>query len=685
MMRCLLLSILLLFAAVCRAGVTVGLSSAQGSVGDEVELVVSLAGAAEATAFQMNIPLPPQLSYVEGSATVNAQRLSASHEMAVSQVNGLLSVYLYSISLDLLQGTEGELLRLRLHLGNQPGNYVLQPTVVVSTPAAVSLSLDTQPQGTVTILAPEIGVSTGRINFGRVPIHSSYTQSFELNNTGNEPLHISDITSTLPHLMATPRTVTIAPGQQQTVTLNYAPEVYGHEQATLTIFSDGVNGPQTISIEADPYSVNELMVESAQGGAWEEATVGVSLRNMEPIVALQCSFILPEGLTYVEGSATLSGTRVTDHQIAATVAGQHLQFFIHSPTNSALTGTDGQLFTFRLLLQSTGGTYQIEPSEVLLSNISGQDMTSAVYGADVRIAAPLLVCDTTADFGSVPLEVPARMAFFFNNEGELPLVVERIVFSDEAFSATDLQLPLIVAPGATQQLTLQYEPQTSVDFSGYMQLYTNDPAHCMEQVNLVGTTYSTNRLTLSGEAVDSQPTQYALTIGMQNALPIVAMQFDIHWTEGMTTNEDLITLTERAAGHTALVTALSPDFYRVYVYAPNNTAIAPGEGDVLRIIYNNVEEQNPFEGTSVTIDNVILSTADGHDCCSAPAETFIVGGLLGDANGDGEVTVTDVATIIGYLMDAPLPRFIRTLADVDGDGHIGITDVVGTAALVIEQ
>ena len=50
-------------------------------------------------------------------------------------------------------------------------------------------------------------------------------------------------------------------------------------------------------------------------------------------------------------------------------------------------------------------------------------------------------------------------------------------------------------------------------------------------------------------------------------------------------------------------------------------------------------------------------------------------GILGDANGDGKVNITDVTTIINYLLSGDGSAIDLSAADVDGNGTVKITDV----------
>ena len=57
--------------------------------------------------------------------------------------------------------------------------------------------------------------------------------------------------------------------------------------------------------------------------------------------------------------------------------------------------------------------------------------------------------------------------------------------------------------------------------------------------------------------------------------------------------------------------------------------------------------------------------------------------LKGDVNGDGTVSVTDVAWIVNHILGMTDSNFIIANADINGDGEIDINDVMGTVSIIL--
>lgn len=685
-MSILCMALSLMTAVPVSAQSTISVTSSSGHPGDEVEVQVTLGDAQSATALQINIPHSQYLSLVEGSAVLNTLLVSNSHSLSASDDDNLLSLYVYDLSLNTFKAGSGVLLTFRLKLGNEPGTYQLKPEAVLSDPSSKALPVSIQ-GGEMTIIAPKIALSEKEVDYGSVPIRDTHSKQVSVSNIGNETLTVSQIKSQSALFKVSPETMTIAAGQQATLTIDYSPQEYGNDNTDITLTSDAVNGSQTIHVTAAPYSVNTLSVAEASGKSGEEVTVSVSMQNMEPIVAAQCCFTLPEAMKYVEGSAALSG-RAGSHQLSATSEDGKLSFYIHSASNAALSDNEGELFTFKLLLDGAGGSYQLNPENVILSNANGRDMTSGAKGAAVRIAAPKMECASEMKFGRIPVAETVKQRFAIKNSGESALSIQRVEFSSEAFSLTEATLPTIAA-GETYNLEVCYRPSGEEDFAGVMQIYSNDPQNRMQAVEISGTTYAPNTIELSGENVNGQSGQYAIKVSLQNTLPIVGMQFDLHWMPGMIPVKEAFKISDRAAGYNVDIIKQEEGCYRVFLYSLNNTPITSGEGVVITLIYNNkVEGQSDFNNTTITADQIILSTAEERNCASSPSATWHVGdlsGIMGDANNDGQVNAADVTCTAHYLLEMDVPEFVKSQADMNQDQRITITDVVEIIHVIRKQ
>ena len=616
MKRLLIWLVAILYGSLAIASNTITLSSVSGTPQTEVEVVVSLDNTDAITALEMVLPLGEHLSYVDGSAILATTR-SNGHQLSAAQVGQELRIYIYSLSLNAIPGNTGELLTFRLLLGNEPADYALTPTAVLSNAQGTSITGNIQ-AGNVTIQAPKLQIVNPQIDYGHIPIREAYTQELFLENVGNLPLVIEDITITDPLLMPLQTALTIEAGQTASVSIEYAPVVRGAISKEVLVKSNAINGDQVATIIADPFSVNELHVGSASGIADSIVTISLTMNNMEPIVAMQCAFVLPEQLEYVVNSLQPNAVRTNGHQVLSTLRSDTLFLAIFSLSNQPLHANDGEIATFQLRLNGNSGGYGLYPQDVVLSNITEENMVSATYEGWVNIQSPSLYGTDDLHFGNCPITETAIAAYSFNNYGDAPLQIERVTFLAEGYSVVT-PLPLVVNPWEEGSLQIAYDPKSEGDFSTTMNLYTNDPTNRLKTIVLSGYVYEPNTLILKGQ--NNQEGTYTLSVALDNYTDIVAVQYDLHWRSDMTTSQSAFVPSARMQNHNAVVTPLDEDSYRVIIYSMSNATIAGHNGELHQLVFTPQGEVN-YCGSTISVDNIVLSNAAGGDKTSVKATSL---------------------------------------------------------------
>ena len=61
------------------------------------------------------------------------------------------------------------------------------------------------------------------------------------------------------------------------------------------------------------------------------------------------------------------------------------------------------------------------------------------------------------------------------------------------------------------------------------------------------------------------------------------------------------------------------------------------------------------------------------------------GGIRGDANGDGEVSLIDVMITVEYYLGNNPQDFIFTNAEMDDDDEISLSDLLGIVDIILNQ
>ena len=590
---------------------TITLTSAQGHPGEEVEIAVTLTNSDEVTALEILVPLNDMLRYVDGSAVLNAER-SNGHTLTASAKDGNLSICIYNFSLAPVKGTGGEICRFKVKLGKEPADYDLVPEVVLSDKSGTSLDCSVS-KGVVTLLSPKIEITTPTLAYGRVPIRSSYTKTLTIRNTGNESLEISDIDFDADDLSASPATCSIAAGTAKEITVTYSPMQRGDVTKNVTITSNAINPKAGKAVvTAQPFSVNELHVQRAEGISDEEVTVVLKMNNMEFIAGAQCSFKMPKELVYVEGSASAGAMCAnTGHVALGSLQGDVLTLMLYSATNNVIPEGDGELMTFRVRLNGKSGWYNIKPTDVVLGNITMENMVSATSGEYVVIKSPSYNGADKLDMGRVAVADKQTGAYTITNTGEVDLVINKVTFLAEGYAVED-SLPLAIAPWESKSLTVSYTPSEEGEHKTTMQIYTNDPTNRMFSVLISGQVYEPNTINVSGE---NTAEGYRFAFGLDNYTEIVAVQMNIKWLPGMKTSMEQFMPTDRLGNHSYLLTDLGNGLYQVLIYSMNNTPIVGTEGALFTLDYTALDGVE-YKDTELKVTDIVLSDSKGNNYVS---------------------------------------------------------------------
>ena len=578
---------------------TLSFSPLDGHPGDTLDIAVMLENSDAVTALQVDIPLNTNLQYIDGSASIDSHR-SNGHQLVAHAANDTLHVTIFSLSQAALNNEDGDIFTFRVRLGNEPATYPLAGKTVITGTAGQALAAGVE-QGSITIYSPKIQIVSTSLDYGHVPIRATYTKTLQVRNTGNEPLHITDIVFSAAEFSVSSTEFTIPAAQTQNIVVTFAPMLHGAISENVRLRSDAINDPDVYganicALVADPYSVNELRMQAASGISDDTVTVRVRMNNMESIVGAQFSIKMPTALEFIDGSAAAL-ERASGHSVLSTMSNDTLTLLLYHPSNEAVSGDDGDLLSFRVRLNGTTGSYALKPVKTMLVNTAQQNMVSAVYQANVTIQSPKISSNASLAFGHIRADQPHTVSYAIRNTGQVPLTVERVTFLSEGLRVVT-ELPIVIAKNATQYIDIELTPWQEGAFATTMQVYSNDPTTRMKSVNLTADVYEPNSLTFRGHTFG---TEYRLAVDLTNYSDIAGVQFDVEglmpWTS--------YALSPRVAKHQVVVQPIDETRHRVIIFAMDNSLIEGHDGVLME--WNWQEELVPaLNGKTISMDNVVL-------------------------------------------------------------------------------
>lgn len=174
---------------------------------------------------------------------------------------------------------------------------------------------------------------------------------------------------------------------------------------------------------------------------------------------------------------------------------------------------------------------------------------------------------------------------------------------------------------------------------------------------------------------------------------IMGFQFDLQLPSGVTVAEKdgslLAQLTGNAVNtHDISSNKVGEGLYRFVVTPRSTRAISQANGDGMTITIDVADDvaTGVYDMTIKDIKMTVKKAGNVYEEVTpknSTAKLTITEAVLGDVNGDGTVSVTDVISMNSYILEEEPAQFIRKVADLNGDGKVTITDMVQVIDIIL--
>ena len=195
------------------------------------------------------------------------------------------------------------------------------------------------------------------------------------------------------------------------------------------------------------------------------------------------------------------------------------------------------------------------------------------------------------------------------------------------------------------------------------------------------------------EVTASKGQQATIGIDLENkTTDLTAYQFDLTLPDGVSLSLNdkgkfLVTKTSRYGddSQTLNVSKLEGNTYRFVCFSMSNEIITGTSGAILNASLTIGASVNTGS-YEATITNIVVTKQDGTQMKlnDSKFNIIVTNVIKGDANGDGEVNVSDIVEIVNYIMGKPSANFVQAAADLNGDGEINVTDIVKVVSIIMD-
>ena len=189
-----------------------------------------------------------------------------------------------------------------------------------------------------------------------------------------------------------------------------------------------------------------------------------------------------------------------------------------------------------------------------------------------------------------------------------------------------------------------------------------------------------NKLTVT-DMTQCSGGQGMLNVLLSDEETIMGFQFDLEVPAG-------VTVAEKDNTHSISSSKVSDGLYRFVVTPQGSRAISQASGDGMTITVNVADEvaTGNYMMTIKDIEMTVKKTGNVYEDIhpkNSTATLTVTEAVMGDVNGDGRVSVTDVISMNSYILEEEPAQFIRKVADLNGDGKVTITDMVQVIDIIL--
>ena len=301
---------------------------------------------------------------------------------------------------------------------------------------------DQQQQSGVLVLG------TASLEFGTVTEGTSKTLTATVSNAGTASVKISSvaISSQYFSLSGPSLPITIAAGQNSTISLVFTPNAAGAFSATVSVTSNASNVSTTLSLSGTGVANGQLAVNPTSQSFGS--------------VAMGSQFNQTVTLTN-NGASTVSIS-----QVSATGSGFKLSGVT---TPIALNTSQSTTFTVAFAPQSIAAA---SGSVMIMSNASNPALTIPLSGTGVAAGA-LGSSPTSLAFGSLQVGNNQALSGIVTNAGGSSVTISQAGISGTGFTLSGMTTPVTLGAGQSASFGVSFTPQSAGSASGSVMITSN--------------------------------------------------------------------------------------------------------------------------------------------------------------------------------------------------------------------
>jgi hypothetical protein len=290
--------------------------------------------------------------------------------------------------------------------------------------------------------APQISLS-GTLNFGNITVGNTSYLNFQIKNTGNAPLYISDIVCPEGYT-ASFSDQAIAAGSTTNAIVGFTPTSAKAFNGTIKVYSNASNGTQSISVTG----------------------TGVQSPSSSPSISLSGNMAF--------GSVQVNSSKTATLRIQNTGNATLTVNSISTPSGFTKDWTGGNItagaYKDVVITFTPTSAQNYSGNIVVSSNASSGTGSIAVSGTGTQTTAPAISLTGDLSFGNVTVGTTQTKTFTIKNTGNAPLTVSMIEWPS---GYTVSWSTSAIAAGNSINATVTFKPTSAISYNGVLTVYSN--------------------------------------------------------------------------------------------------------------------------------------------------------------------------------------------------------------------
>lgn len=361
------------------------------------------------------------------------------------------------------------------------------------------------------------------------------------------------------------------------------------------------------------FAQNSFNVNTQSVGVNSSFFVEISLDNTSEVTAFQFDISHNESAYELSNTSALT-SRAENHTLSvSTIDDNTIRVLVYSAANEVISVGDGAILNLSFNSKNEPGTYNINLSDIVLSDANGASLGVSSNSGSVTILGPRYnLVTSSVNFGEIPMESSPTQSVSVSNTGNQDLIISGHTL-DTPFSINQ-SYPVTISPGNSSSFTINADTSSKQVVSKELSFTTNDQdaLRALQNTTIQADIFAVNEIYI-GSGQGESNTQITIPISISNMESFSGFQFDVTLPSDVSYVENSAAFTTRASDHNIAANMIDSNTLRFVSYSGSNADFLGNDGEVFsfKVI------PNITSGTyTLPISNSIISNVELGDILS---------------------------------------------------------------------